>query len=280
MKIIAANWKMNSNFEEADVWLNVFTKQFFLNRDKFRDVEVVVCPPSVIIDYIDSELMQDGFEHLEEVAKRQGKNFNEFSDEEVKQILIDERPIRLGAQDCHYEKSGSFTGDISVLMLKEIGCEYVILGHSERRVRHFESSEIVNKKVHAAIEQNIVPIICVGESKKIRDANDHVKFVLEQIAASIPQDIKYKKLVIAYEPIWSIDTGVVPTAEQIAEMAKVIGDFVNKNFADKMEKFFLLYGGSVTSQNSSEILNIAGINGLLVGKASLEVEEFLKICLS
>jgi triosephosphate isomerase len=280
MKLIAANWKMNSNFEEADAWLDVFTKQFFLNREKFRGVEVVVCPPSVIIDYIDSELMQDGFEHLEETAKSQGRNFDDFNEEEIKQILIDERPIKLGGQDCHYEKSGSFTGDISVSMLKEIGCEYVILGHSERRAEHCEASEVVNKKVHAAVAENITPIICVGETKQIRDSGGHVKFVLEQIAKSVPQDITYKKLVIAYEPIWSIGTGVVPTIEQILEMAEAIANFISKNFASKMEKFFLLYGGSVNAQNSAEILNIPKVNGLLVGKASLDVEEFLKICLS
>ncbi|MBM5781930.1 MAG: triose-phosphate isomerase [Pelagibacterales bacterium] len=280
MKIIAANWKMNHAFEEADSWLKVFSKLVFENKDQLSEVESVVCPPVFMIDYIDSELMDNGFRKLEAIVKSQNRNIDSFTEEELSEIILKERPIKIGGQDCHFEDYGSFTGDISASSLKKIGCEYVILGHSERRAGHFENNKIVAKKVTAALKQNLTPIICVGESKEIRDQSKHLEFVYKQVMNSVPQDLKFEKLIIAYEPIWSIGTGVVPTAEQIREMAKLI----KKIFAEKLNgiasQYFMLYGGSVTSQNSADILKIENVNGLLVGKASLDAEEFFKICVS
>lgn len=281
MKIIAANWKMNGSFDDSDLWLESFKKKFYLELQSFKNIEAVLCPPSILIDYIDSEIMQDGLDHLELVAQKQSRSFDDFSEDEVKKILIDERPIKLGGQDCSAEEKGAFTGDISANMLKEIGCEYVILGHSERRKNHFESDEIVAKKIKVALANNLTPIICVGENKEIRRDKKHVEFVLNQILKSIPKDdVKFGKLVVAYEPIWSIGTGVVPSLEQIEEMAKEISKALEENFSGVCDEIFLLYGGSVNSKNSKEILSVSKVGGLLVGGASLDAEEFLKICLS
>lgn len=278
-KIIAANWKMNNVFDEADEWLDGFFKGYSANYDQFKKVEMLICPPAILLDYIDSELMEDGFQFLEEVLKKEGRTLEGVSAEEINKIVVEGRPLKICAQDCHFEESGSFTGDISAAMLKKVGCEYVIIGHSERRANHHESNEIIAKKIAAAVKQNLTPILCVGESKEIRDLGKHLHFVYQQIMQSLA-DIKTEKLVIAYEPIWSIGTGLTPTSEQIAEMSKLIKKIFAEKFSDKITQPFILYGGSVTSQNSGEILKIAGIDGLLVGKASLDANEFLKICSS
>lgn len=271
---------MNNAFDEVDAWLDNFLKNYNAQYEQLKAVEMVLCPPAFLLDYLDSELMEDGIQFFDSFAKKNGRQIESFSAEEVNEIVIGNRPFRLGAQDCHHEESGSFTGDISAKMLKQVGCEYVILGHSERRENHFETNEIISKKVKAALKQNIVPIICVGESKETRDAKKHLEFVYKQVMQSVPQDVKFKKLVIAYEPIWSIGTGVTPTTEQITEMAKLMKKIFVEKFPALSEEFFMLYGGSVTSQNSKEILAILGVDGLLIGKASLDAEEFIKISIS
>jgi len=277
-KIIVANWKMNHAFDEADKWLESFTKNYAEKKNELKDCQIVLCPSVFMIDYVDSELMDGGFKKLDSILKDQKKDISEFSEEELTSIILSERPVKLGAQDCHYEVSGSFTGDVSADSLKKIGCEYVILGHSERRVGHFESNEIVAKKVKTALEKDLIPIICVGESKETRDLNKHLEFVYKQIMNSVPKDVKFKKLIIAYEPIWSIGTGVTPSLEQIKEIAKLIKKIFNEKFNNIAEEYFMLYGGSVTAQNSQEIFSVAGVNGLLVGKVSLDAEEFFEIC--
>ncbi len=273
MKIIAANWKMNHDFDEADTWLDNFLQHYAREYERLKEIEMVLCPPAILLDYIDSELMEDGFQFLEKFAEKEGRKIEDFSAEELNEIVLNARPIKLGGQDCHFEKTGSFTGDISASMLKRVGCQYVILGHSERRAAHFESDEIVAKKIRAALSDELIPIICVGENKETRDRGEHLEFVRKQLTDSIPADLKFTKLVIAYEPIWSIGTGAIPTPAQIAEMM----DFIKKTIG---KECFTLYGGSVTSQNSKEILSTPGVDGLLVGKASLDSEEFVKISLS
>lgn len=280
MKMFVANWKMNHAFDEVDSWLEGFFKNLFMKPDRLKNVEVILCPPVFIIDYIDAELMDDGFRNLEAIMEKDQKKMEDFSNEELTEIVLNARPLKLGAQDCHYELSGSFTGDISATMLKKVGCEYVILGHSERRNAHFESDEIVSKKVKTALSQNLIPIICVGENKENRDQKKHLEFVYRQLMRSVPQNVKFKKLIIAYEPIWSIGTGITPTVAEISEMAKLIKKIFDEKFAGISEEYFILYGGSVSAENSAEILAIANIDGLLVGKASLDIEEFSKICAS
>jgi triosephosphate isomerase len=281
MKIIAANWKMNNAFDETDAWLESFFTNFAAYRKegkKFDDVEMVLCPPTFIIDYVDGEFIDDGFSQLAEILKNENKQLEDLSPEEINEVVLNRRPVQLGAQDCHHELNGSFTGNISASMLNKIGCKYVIVGHSERREQCIETNEMIAKKAATAFNQGLTPIICVGEDKATRNQGKHLHFLYKQVMESIPQNMKFKKLVIAYEPIWSIGTGVTPSMKEIAEAAKLIKQIVNEKFPGAAEEFFMLYGGSVTSENSKEILSVPGVDGLLVGKASLDAEEFLKIC--
>lgn len=279
MKIIVANWKMNHGFEEVDEWIEAFYKVYSKNLTSEKLVEIVLCPPSVLLDYIDSELIEDGFHFLEYVADKQGRTAEDFGVEEISKYIYEARPLKLGAQDCGFEESGQFTGDISVKLLLEVNCEYVIVGHSERRKYHYETNEIVAKKALIALKNNIIPIICVGESKEIRDQNKHFEFVKEQLIKSVPL-VKSDKIIVAYEPIWAIGTGETAQISQIEEMVKFIYEVYQSEVAQFVGEFLVIYGGSVNSENSSQILNIKGVEGLLVGKASLNVEEFAKILMS
>jgi len=276
MKIIVANWKMNHGFEEVDEWIEAFYKVYARNLTNEKLVEVVLCPPAVLLDYIDSELIEDGLHFLEYIADKQGRSAEDFKAEEIEKYVYEARPLKLGAQDCGFEESGQFTGDISVKLLKEVNCEYVILGHSERRKYYHETDENIAKKVLLASKNELIPIICVGESKEVREQNQHFDFVKEQLIKSIPL-IKAKKIIIAYEPIWAIGTGENAQIGQIAEMVNFIYQVFENNVAEFVEEFSVIYGGSVNSKNSAEILNIPRIEGLLVGKASLDIEEFTKI---
>jgi len=280
MKIIVANWKMNHAFDEADEWLDGFFQNFANKYDQLKEVEMVLCPAAPILDYIDSELMEDGLQSLEKIMQNNRTKFEDFSAEELNEILVKQRPIKLGGQDCHWQKSGSFTGAISAEILAKVGCQYVILGHCETRAGNGESDEIVAKKIAAAMEQELTPIICIGESAASRDSGEHLDFIAKQLSASILSETKFEKLIIAYEPIWAIGSGATPTAAQILEVSQLIKKIVSEKFGGNFQEFYLLYGGSVNSQNSGEILKIDGINGLLVGKASLDVEEFVRICVS
>ena len=280
MKYIIANWKMNYSFAQADGWLDNFWQESASGDNLPEDVEIVLCPPAFIIDYIDMQLADESVQNLEQMLKQEQKQLNSFSEQEISNMVSSNRFIRLGAQDCHQEQSGSFTGDISASMLKEVGCEYVILGHSERREYHFESDELINRKIQTVAKENLIPIVCVGENKEIRNQGRHIEFVYQQLLRSIPQNVKFKKLMVAYEPIWSIGTGEVPSAAQILEMVKLIRKIFAERLSAVTEEFILLYGGSVSAENSKEILAISGIDGLLVGKASLDAKEFYKICLS
>ena len=279
MKIIVANWKMNHGFEEVDEWIEAFYKVYSKNLTSEKLVEIVLCPPSVLLDYIDSELIEDGFHFLEYVAEKQGRTAEDFEAEEISKYIYEARPLKLGAQDCGFEESGQFTGDISVKLLLEVNCEYVIVGHSERRKNQQETNEIIAKKALIASKNNIIPIICVGESKEIRDQNKHFEFVKEQLIKSVPL-VKSDKIIVAYEPIWAIGTGETAQMSQIEEMVKFIYEVYQSEVAQFVGEFLVIYGGSVNSENSSQILNIKGVEGLLVGKASLNVEEFAKILMS
>jgi len=279
-KMIVANWKMNNAFEETDQWFAAFLDLYAGNINELQGIDIVLCPPSFLVDYLDSQLLDDAFDNLEQIMIEESKKVEDFAEEELAEIITKQRPLWLGAQDCHFESAGSFTGDLSAEMIKKLGADYVILGHSERREHYLETDEIVAKKVVAAVAQDIVPIICVGESKEIRDQKKHLEFVYKQLLFSIPQGVKFDRLVIAYEPIWSIGTGVVPSLEQIAEMTKLIKKILSEKSAGFAQDFFVLYGGSVTEENSQEILAIESVDGLLVGKVSLDANKFIKICLS
>ncbi len=276
MKIIIANWKMNQDFDKTDEWLNIFFEKYGKVYESISKCLIVLCPPAMLIDYIDSELMEDGFAFFEKIATQQNKKVEDFSVEEFNDIVFNSRIIKLGGQDCGTEHSGAFTGDISAKMLKDVGCEYVIIGHSERRKYHQENDEIISKKFKTALDYKLQPVLCIGESSDIRAKNEQQDFVAKQIIGVINEMAELKKLIIAYEPIWAIGTGQNASIAEITQMADFIKDFIAKNFPN-IEEFFLLYGGSVNSKNSQEILQIANIDGLLVGGASLDAHEFATI---
>ena len=276
MKIIVANWKMNNGFDEVDDWIEGFYKAYSDNLKNEKFIDVVLCPPFVLLDYVDTQLIEDGFHFLEFIANKEGRTVEDFEVEEISKYVYDARPLKIGAQDCGFEDEGQFTGDVSAKLLQEVNCEYVIIGHSERRKNQQETNEIIAKKALSAFKNKITPIICVGESKEIRDQGQHFGFVKEQIIKSIPL-VKTSRIVIAYESIWAIGTGETAQVSQIEEMVKFIRQVYENEVAQFAEEFFLIYGGSVNSTNSGEILNIKGLDGLLVGKASLDIEEFTKI---
>lgn len=268
-KIIIANWKMDSSFDEAQSWIENLNKKVQQGSNNFP--EIVLCPPSVMIDYIDGLLIEHEFEEIEKIRG----DIEQVSEEDLEKLITQLRIIKLGGQDCSSQDSGAFTGDISARMLKDCGAWYVIVGHSERRRRYAETNQSVSKKIGAAIKQCLVPIICIGESEAQRQNYNYQDFIIDQLEHSLPKGIEIKNLIVAYEPVWAIGSGKIPTIEQIEEIAALIKRelFKNKNISD----FKIVYGGSVNQNNSRELLSIKNIDGLLVGGASLNPEEFFNI---
>ena len=246
--LIAGNWKMNLNHLEA---IAVTQKLSYSLDDKDYDaVDVVVLPP--------------------------------FTDIRSVQTLIDGDRLRLayGAQDLSPEVSGAFTGDISGSMLNKLGCSYVAVGHSERRAIHNEGDEIVNRKIKAALANEITPIFCIGEELSIREAGSHVEHVLNQVRNGLKGFHKpdLKKIVFAYEPVWAIGTGKTASAEDAQEVCSAIRVELSKIGSTEIaEAARILYGGSVKSSNIVEIMKQADVDGVLVGGASLDAEEFARI---
>jgi triosephosphate isomerase len=242
--IIAGNWKMNLTLAGSLELAENLKKA----AAGVSDVDIAICPPNV---------------HIQPVAAAmKGTN------------------IGVGAQNVYFEKEGAYTGEISAGMLKDIGCQYVILGHSERRNIMGESSEQVNLKVHAALAAGLIPIVCVGELIKERKAGTTEQVVRRQFDGSFsgisPEDMK--KCVIAYEPVWAIGTGEVATPEQAEEVHVAIRKMIEKNYSkDVAEAVRIQYGGSVNDKNAKEILAKPNVDGALVGSASLKVEVFMGI---
>ena len=237
-KIVAGNWKMNMTPAKAVELVNLLK-----NDINTTDVEVVVCPPFVCLPAV-----------LDAVK---GTN------------------IGVGAQNMHFEESGAFTGEIAPSMLVELGVKYVVLGHSERRQYFAETDETVNKKVLKAIEHNLVPIICVGESLEEREQGVTIDLVRMQTKIAL-KDVKAedaKNVVIAYEPIWAIGTGKTATSAQAEEVCaairEVVGEIYSQEVADAVR---VQYGGSVNGGNANELFNMGNIDGGLVGGASLKAE--------
>lgn len=186
--------------------------------------------------------------------------------------------IIAGGQDCHQEPHGAHTGDISAAMLADAGAQYVIVGHSERRTDHGESSEKVRAKAEAAIGSGLKPIICIGETEAQRDAGEAESVVSEQLATSIPDAAEHHEVTVAYEPVWAIGTGRTPTLEEIGQMHDAIrARLVDRFGLSKGESIRILYGGSLKPQNAREILGVSNVNGGLVGGASLLAKDFYTI---
>lgn len=243
-KFIAGNWKMNTTRADGAALATAIAQAV----GKHDDVEVAVCPPSV---------------YLEAVA----------------QVVVGSS-VGVGAQNCYYEAKGAFTGELSPAMLVDIGCQYVILGHSERRQIFRESSADVNKKVHAALGAGLTPIVCVGETLDERKANRTTAVVREQIEGSLAglSAEQIGKLVIAYEPVWAIGTGVVATPDQAEEVHADLRRLLEKNYnSATAQGVRIQYGGSVNAENAATLLSQANIDGALVGGASLKADSFLAI---
>lgn len=246
--LIAGNWKMNLNHLEA---IAVTQKLAYSLEDRdFDAVEVVVIPP--------------------------------FTDIRSVQTLVDGDKLRLlyGAQDISACESGAHTGDISGSMLSKLGCTYVLIGHSERRSNHKEDDSLINRKIKSALANELKPILCVGEELQIRESGTHIQHILDQLRNSLKGFHKpdLKKIVVAYEPVWAIGTGKTATPEDAQEVClairnelRVIG---NDEIADNCR---ILYGGSVKSINTLDIMKEPDIDGALVGGASLDPEEFARI---
>ncbi|MEY3373740.1 MAG: hypothetical protein RIT18_371 [Actinomycetota bacterium] len=246
---MAGNWKMNLNHLEA---IAVTQKlAYSLEERDFDAVDVVIIPP--------------------------------FTDIRSVQTLVDGDRLRIsyGAQDISPEKSGAFTGDISGSMLKKLDCSFVIVGHSERRAIHGESDELVNRKIRAVLDNEMTPIFCIGEELAIRESGNQVEHVLNQIRAGLKGLHKpdLKKIVFAYEPVWAIGTGKTATPEDAQEVCSAIRNELKKIANEEIaENAKILYGGSVKSANVVDIMRQTDVDGALVGGASLDPEEFARIC--
>lgn len=242
-KIIAGNWKMNYSVNMADNFVSEIK-----DRINTEEVEVVLCP-----NFISLERVSD---------------------------LIDGTNIKLGAQNVYFEDKGAYTGETSVDMLASVNVKYCIVGHSERRKYFNETDEIVNKKAIKLLEKDISPIICVGETLEERDSGKHFEVVENQVInalKNIDKEAVAKKVVIAYEPIWAIGTGVSATSVQANEMCKFIRDVIAKLYTRKVADLVRIqYGGSVKPSNAKEILECSDIDGTLVGGASL-TNDFVAI---
>jgi triosephosphate isomerase len=193
---------------------------------------------------------------------------------------IAKTPVRLAAQDCHWEDKGAFTGEVSPAMLKDLGCEFVILGHSERRHIMHENDDVIAKKVQAALRNDLRPILCVGETLADRQSGRTTSVITRQLRVALKGLAKsvIESLEIAYEPVWAIGTGHNATTEQIGRVHERIRQVIKSQFGDRGAKTLrVLYGGSVKPENAASILKTPGVNGLLVGGASLQAETFLSI---
>ncbi len=274
-KYIVANWKMNGSFALSESWLEYFLTNY--KKDPAINVSCVLCPPLTLIDDISANVLESAFGSVESELSQNDESIDDVQEEKMIELVDNFRFLKVGAQDCHEENSGAYTGSVSAEMLQEIGCEYVIVGHSERRKYQYEANETVAKKLHSVVAKEMTPVLCVGESKEVRDSKKHVDFVVKQLSSCIPKDVEIAKLIVAYEPIWSIGTGAIPTVEEIQEMTNAIKTKLNEDLSSQVKSFSILYGGSVSVNNSAEILSAKNLDGLLVGKASLDAGDFFEI---
>lgn len=242
--ILAGNWKLNKTIREAIELVTLLNRQI---RD-FQHVDVVVCPPFTALAEVSEVLMQS--------------------------------EIRLGAQNVYWEDKGAFTGEVSAPMLKDAGCAYVIVGHSERRQFFHETHETVNKRTRAALRHGLTPIVCAGETLAEREASRTFQVVKEQIEGGLRgfTQEEARKLVLAYEPVWAIGTGKVATPEQAQEVHAYLRKELQALFgAETAESLRIQYGGSVKADNIAELMRQPDIDGALVGGASLDAQSFADI---
>jgi len=242
--IIAGNWKMNKTLREGQELAIALRRELY----QIEDVDIVVCPPYTLLAYLANAL-------------------------ETSNILI-------GAQDVYWQDEGAFTGEVSPVMLKDIGCKFVIIGHSERRAYFGETNESVNNKIKASLRHDLTPIVCVGETLSERESGQTFKVLDDHIENGLKgiTDTDILKIVIAYEPVWAIGTGKTATSQQAQEAQKYIRDLLRKMYNnDIADTIRIQYGGSVKPENITELMREPDVDGALVGGASLKVETFVEI---
>lgn len=244
-KVIAGNWKMNNDLHGTVSLISDLKKEL---NGKNVEAEVIICPP--------------------------------FTSLETASTLLKDSVIKLGAQNMYFEESGAFTGEVSVSMLKSVGCEYVILGHSERRTIFNESDQVINKKIKTAIKFGLKPIFCIGETLEEREKGIAFKVVETQIQNGLKDlsESDLSNLIIAYEPVWAIGTGRNATPQQAQEVHQFIRGLISKLYsANFARQLVIQYGGSVKADNAKELLSQPDIDGALVGGACLKADSFIKI---
>ncbi|OQX53633.1 MAG: triose-phosphate isomerase [Candidatus Omnitrophica bacterium 4484_213] len=242
--IIAGNWKMHKTTLEAINLVNALKRELY----NIENVDIVVCPPFTVLNEV-SEVIQDS-------------------------------NIALGGQDVFWEEEGAFTGEVSARMLKDVGCKYVVIGHSERRKYFGETDEIVGKKIRAALKEELIPFVCIGESLKQREGGETFDIVKGQIRQGFKNlgEEEFLKLIIAYEPIWAIGTGRTATPGEAEEVQGFIRRQISEIYSEETANLIRIqYGGSVKPNNIEELIRQKDIDGALVGGASLEVDSFVEI---
>ncbi len=238
--MIAGNWKMNGlSADGLALAGNLASLMKAAGEDPGFDM--LVCPPATLVGAVGGAIYGSG--------------------------------IALGGQDCHAAMSGAHTGDVSAAMLADLGCSHVLVGHSERRTDHRETSAEVAAKASAAVDAGLLPVICIGETEAEKDAGRTMEVLGEQVAGSVPGDLGATRFIVAYEPVWAIGTGRTPTAAEANEIHAGIRKLLEKKVGDA-ETVRILYGGSVKPSNAAEFLSCEHIDGALVGGASLKAQDF------
>jgi len=242
--IIAGNWKMYKTLKDGQELVVALRRDLF----NIENVDIVVCPPYTLLAYLADALETSN--------------------------------IAVGGQNLYWQDEGAFTGEVSPVMLKDAGCRYVIIGHSERRQFFGETNENVNKKIKASLKNGLIPIVCVGENRQERESNNTFKVIESHIKGALveisPEDML--KIVIAYEPVWAIGTGLTATPEQAQEVHKFIRDLLKELYQEEISsQIRIQYGGSVKPDNITELINKPDVDGALVGGASLKADSFSQI---
>jgi len=240
--LVAGNWKMNGLTASL---AELKAMREAVDAGKAGAAELAVCPPATLLAQAAAAL-------------KGGK-------------------VSLGAQDCHAKDSGAFTGDIAAPMIKDAGAQYVIVGHSERRQYHSETDAVVKAKAEAALKSGLIAIVCVGETRAEREAGKAIEVVSTQVRGSLPAGGAPETVVVAYEPVWAIGTGLTPTPADVAEVHAAIRKLLGEVYGAAGAKLRILYGGSVKPSNAKELLGLANVDGALVGGASLKAVDFMAI---
>lgn len=245
-KIVAGNWKMNKNAEDGQKLASEVVNM--VKDEVTNDATIVICPPFLTIFPVEK--------------------------------LVKGTKVQLGAQNCYSKASGAYTGEVSAEMLKSVGVQFVILGHSERREYFAESNQLLTEKVNIVLANGQTPIFCCGETLDQRQKGIHLDFVKSQLTESLFHlpEAEFKKVVIAYEPIWAIGTGVTATSAQAQEMHEIIRNHIASKYGKNVaEEISILYGGSCKPDNAKELFSCKDVDGGLIGGASLKARDFVDI---